>query len=751
MADEQGGINALFQLTGVGVVETDAQTGRFNRVNRAFCEMVGYPEAALGELSFAALAPPDAPEALTVQEPDAAGRSLLRCLHRDGSVRWLERHATRLPETGHLFEVAVITDVSERVRTEEALRRREEELLLITENLPALIGYHDREERYLFTNAAFPEFFGVPREQILGHTIRERVGARVYARLEPGIKRALAGERVCFEDMEPDKYGPGRHSWTEEHYLPRFSPDGSVEGFFVLAVDITERKRAEAALRDSEARYRTLFTSIDEGFCVIELLFGANGRPVDYRYLEANPTFEQQAGLADVVGKTALEVTPGLEAHWIETYGEVALSGRPVRFTRRSGALGRWFDLYAFRLGDADSRKVAVLFRDVSEHQQAEEALRASEERLRLTVESISDYAILTVDAEGCISSWNSGAAQMFGYSEEVLGRDFGLIFCAQDREAGVPERELRKAREAGRAADERWYLRKDGSRFFAGGVTAPLRDGTRVTGYVKVARDLSAERRAEEERELLLEAVQDFNAVLERRVEERTAALKRSEQRFSQAFYANPIAACMTTLAPEERFLEVNDAFLELTGYRRGEVLGKTNHDLGLWSSAADQQKLEAAGRADSALHHLELQLRTKEGELRDILLSGETIFLEEERGRLKMFYDVTERKRTEEQLHRAISEVMTDTTWLSRRILDQLARLKAGGEAGLQTVQLSRREQQVLERVALGMTNDAIGRELGLVTQTVRNYISAVYDKLGVHSRAEAIVWARERGIVG
>lgn len=300
----------------------------------------------------------------------------------------------------------------------------------------------------------------------------------------------------------------------------------------------------------------------------------------------------------------------------------------------------------------------------------------------------------MTVDAEGCVSSWNSGAGQLFGYREaEVRGWAFDLLFCAEDRAAGVPERELLGARELGRAADERWYLREDGSRFFAAGVTTPLRDGERVTGYVKVVRDLSAQRRAEEERELLLEAVQDFNAALEQRVAERTAALRLSEQRFSQAFCVNPIAACMTTPSPE-RFLEVNDAFLEMTGYGRAEVLGRTNGELGLWSSAADQQKLEAAACENSTLQHLELQLRIREGELRDILLSGEAIGLDGEPGQLKMFYDVTERKRTQEQLRQAISEVMTDTTWLSRRILDQLARLKAGKEVSKE-MHLSRREQ--------------------------------------------------------
>lgn len=92
-----------------------------------------------------------------------------------------------------------------------------------------------------------------------------------------------------------------------------------------------------------------------------------------------------------------------------------------------------------------------------------------------------------------------------------------------------------------------------------------------------------------------------------------------------------------------------------------------------------------------------------------------------------------------------------MSDTGWFSHKVLERLATIRSGDTQQLEPVALSRREQQVLGHLARGLGNDAIARDLGLSPSTVRNYISVVYSKLGVHSRAEAIVWARERGIVG
>ena len=246
--------------------------------------------------------------------------------------------------------------------------------------------------------------------------------------------------------------------------------------------------------------------------------------------------------------------------------------------------------------------------------------------------------------------------------------------------------------------------------------------------------------------------ALQEAHDQLEGRVEQRTEELAYSEQRFSQAFYSNPIPACMTTFG-RETFVEVNEAFLSLTGYVREEVVSKTAFELGMWSSSDNQRKVNAALAKERRFHELDLQVRVKDGGVRDVLISAEVIRLDdhEHEGFLKMFYDVTERKQTEEQLHEAVQQVMNDASWFSRKLMEQLAHIRSGSQDDAEVVELSKRERQVLGRMATGLSNDAIAAELAIKPQTVRNYITTIYDKLGVHSRTEAVVWARERGIVG
>jgi len=137
-----------------------------------------------------------------------------------------------------------------------------------------------------------------------------------------------------------------------------------------------ESERVVGQLRASEERYRTLFDSVDEGFCIFEMLFDEANRPIDYRFLEMNPTFEAHTGLKNAVGRTAREMLPGLDDFWFDTYGRVALTGEPVRFENEAPAMNRWFDVYATRIGGVDSRKVGLLFNDISVRKQSESTLR---------------------------------------------------------------------------------------------------------------------------------------------------------------------------------------------------------------------------------------------------------------------------------------------------------------------------------------------------------------------------------------
>jgi PAS domain S-box-containing protein len=131
-------------------------------------------------------------------------------------------------------------------------------------------------------------------------------------------------------------------------------------------------------------------------------------------------------------------------------------------------------------------------------------------EGYRLMVESVEDYAIFTMDPEGRVASWNPGAERLLGYrTDEILGRASACFFTPEEAEKGVPEQEMRTAVETGRAIDDRWHVRKDGSYFFANGITSPLRDRSgALRGYVKVMRDRTDRKRLDEELRLRAEAL---------------------------------------------------------------------------------------------------------------------------------------------------------------------------------------------------------------------------------------------------
>ena len=154
-----------------------------------------------------------------------------------------------------------------------------------------------------------------------------------------------------------------------------------------LAVaDNSELERAETALADSEQRYRTLFDSIDEGFCIIEFFDGPHGPLSDYVHIEANPAYALHAGIPNVVGQKLREMVPDEADGWAELYGSVLRTGVPIRFERELVATGRYLELAAFRIEPPSRRQVAVLFQDITSRKKADEALQRMNETLEARV-----------------------------------------------------------------------------------------------------------------------------------------------------------------------------------------------------------------------------------------------------------------------------------------------------------------------------------------------------------------------------
>ncbi|WP_024519606.1 PAS domain S-box protein [Bradyrhizobium sp. Tv2a-2] len=343
-----------------------------------------------------------------------------------GEYRWFLARAVPLRDEqgGILKWYGILTDITERKRAEERLRVQHTvgqllaEAATIEEVTPRILrvmgeclGWDvgalwrvDREaealrcvELWHTASIEVPEFEKVGSE----FTFAPGVGlpGRVWSSLKPAyipdvvpdtnLPRGPIAEReglhaaigfpilLGSEVLGVIEFFSREIGQPDQELLDMVATIGSQIGQFI------ERKRAEAELRESEQNYRTLFESIDEGFCTIEVLFDQNEKPVDYRFLQISPSFERQTGIENAAGRRMREIAPRHEERWFEIYGRIALTGESMRFENEAKQLGRWYDVYAFRVGDPKRRRVGILFNDITERKRAEAEARDSERRYR--------------------------------------------------------------------------------------------------------------------------------------------------------------------------------------------------------------------------------------------------------------------------------------------------------------------------------------------------------------------------------
>ena len=266
-------------------------------------------------------------------------------------------------------------DVTDRKLAEMELVESRERLQTIISQAATGVVQMDPEGRITLVNQKYCEMVQRSEAELLGTSVLDVTAPDSVPVTLEAVRLLAGGESGVVIDKEYLRRDGSVMPATSSVNALR-GPDGEFQGLVAIVVDTTESRRAAEKLRASEERYRTLFESVDQGFCIFEMIFDDQGRPVDYRFLEMNPMFETHTGLRDAVGKTAKELIPTLDSFWFETYGRVATTGEPVRFESPAPAMGRWFDVYATRLGGEDSRRVALLFSDITARKRSEETLR---------------------------------------------------------------------------------------------------------------------------------------------------------------------------------------------------------------------------------------------------------------------------------------------------------------------------------------------------------------------------------------
>lgn len=226
--------------------------------------------------------------------------------------------------------------------------------------------------------------------------------------------------------------------------------------------------------------------------------------------------------------------------------------------------------------------------------------------------------------------------------------------------------------------------------------------------------------------------------------------ALRSSDHRSTTMFRLAP-AAMVVTSAEDDLIVEVNEAFVRMTGHSCHELVGRSIDDVQLWNDGALREAMEDEIERRGGVRTCDTRLLPKDGEAIDCLVSAEAIDLRGERCVLWLYQDVTSRRHSERELVEAIEAVMKDASWFSRSIMDKLATLRGSGVAAPVSAELSKREREVLELLCEGLDDKAIAGRLALSGNTVRNHVSRLYAKIGVNRRSAAVIWARERGIGG
>ncbi|WP_017651466.1 PAS domain S-box protein [Fortiea contorta] len=504
----------------------DLVTERNVYVNSQALEVLGYtPEQiqSMGEnITQLMVHPDDIPlvRAYNAQFHTAAADVVLplelRIQHANGDWIWFLFHATvfsRTPEGVPQQVLGVAINISDRKKTEADLQQSNDRFHRAMQAVEGIVFEWNMQTQTVYRSQGLLRLIGVRAEDA------PPTAQWWTERLHPDDRRRIELESpavVANSDRYEGEYRV-RHEaghWVdvwERGYLQRNS-QGEVTGIVGFTTDISQRKQAAADLQESESRFRSMADNISQFTWMTDAsgwIFWYNERWFDY----TGTTLEEMQGWGwqkvhhpDHVDRVVTHFRQAIATgeSWEDTF---PLRGRDGTY--------RWFLSRALPIRDETGqiRRWFGTNTDITEIKQTQEALHDSESRLRLIFESAKDYAIFTLNLDGAIASWNSGAERLLGYTEaEVIGSHGEIIFTPEDQEQRKPDWEMQTALTQGRAENERWHVRKDTSRFWGSGLMMPLLDEAgKSQGFVKILQDKTSQRQAGERLQLLYETTRDL------------------------------------------------------------------------------------------------------------------------------------------------------------------------------------------------------------------------------------------------
>ncbi len=378
-------------------------------------------------------------------------------------VRWFKMTILR-QKTTRAGLVITHSDITDRKRSEQALRRSEERLRLLTDALPVLISYVDENQCYRFSNREYEKWFGHPREDVQGRHLKQVLGEEAYAALRPRVEAALSGEWVTFEEFIP--YERAGRRYVRVSYIPDWQ-EGKVRGCFALIEDMTDRRQAEEALRESRDKLSMIITGADVGTWDWNIQAGT---------VDVNDRFCTMLGYEPgTFGNDVRRFFDSLHPDDLKTVNDLVdahFSGKSEFYRcdfrlRTANGSYKWIH-DAGRLIERDHKgkplRMVGIHADINDRKRADEALKASEEEFRSMFE-LAAVGNAQADPEtGRFTRVNRKLCDMTGYSEdELLNRTYRDITDPEDRERDTAQIQKVVEGEADMWAIEKRYVRKDG------------------------------------------------------------------------------------------------------------------------------------------------------------------------------------------------------------------------------------------------------------------------------------------------
>ncbi len=437
---------------------------------------------------------------------------------------------------------------------ERQLRESEERYRRLIEFCPDAF-FVECDWQIVFANMAAARLLGVEKtEEIVGRPLKEIVHPDSWEALEKRFARLReSGTTFFWRKIEKGNVRSLNENAPvfpfEEAKLVR--RDGSIvevevaatpltlqqrQAIQVIVRNIADRKQDLEKLRRSEAMKTLILETALDAIVFI----GTDGRIQEW-----NPAAQKIFGYSrdEAVGRLMDEliIPPAMWEVYHEgltnylMHGVGSLIGRPIELTLRRKDGGEFrAEIGISRIATDEPPRCTALIRDITERKQAELSLRQSEERLRLLVENVKDYAIYMLDPKGTVITWNAGAEHIEGFcAEEIIGKHFSVFFPPEEVTRGAPRDFLERAEWEGPVLSEGWRVRKDGSRFWSESLITALRDeGGRLRGFSKIAHDTTRQKEAEEK-------IHQLNEQLEQRVRDRTAELEAANEELEAFSYS--------------------------------------------------------------------------------------------------------------------------------------------------------------------------------------------------------------------